>query len=150
MSRKLSHEVDVRAGTSRPVLLIGTSGAGQTTLGRFTDALESVLHHTFGAETEISFRDLAGELSRTLVGAEVVTKDVEHAMLRRVGVLAGVPRDVADRVREVVSGLRLDQRRHFAARGGELGELTGFFTGRVREEARSSAGWPATTPASSR
>lgn len=136
--RRLNAALDQQT-TLRPprVLLIGTSGDGQTTLGQFTDALADVLRQTFGAVHEIPLGKLADELRRALVGSEIVLKNITHAALRRTGVVAGVPVHVADEIRSAIAGLNPDEQRHFIpkAQGGEFGELAWYFTGRVTETA---------------
>ncbi|WP_410659519.1 hypothetical protein [Amycolatopsis sp. lyj-112] len=143
--QKVSAAVDAMPG-GRRLLLIGTSGDGATTLGRFTAALRSVLRHNFGASDRISLWDLAGELRRTLPRAEVVPKKItDDAALHRTTPLTGAPLDVIDEINAVLADLSADERSHFIpkAQGGELGELSWYFQGR-RAESESINTWLAT------
>ncbi|PNE16421.1 WD40 repeat domain-containing protein [Amycolatopsis sp. BJA-103] len=143
--QQVSAAVDAMPGRRR-FLLIGTSGDGSTTLGRFTSALRSVLRHSFGASDRISLWDLASELRRTLPRAEVVPKKItDDAALHRTAPLTGAPLDVIDEINAVLADLSADERGHFIpkAQGGELGELAWYFQGR-RTESERITNWLAT------
>jgi WD40 repeat protein len=119
----------------RQVLLVGTSGDGSTTLGRFTTKLRAVLRHNFGGTATITLWDLAGELRRALPEAEIVPKQIMHGALHRNTAVTGAVLDVIDDIRAVIEDLPNDERRHFIpkAQGGELSEITWYFEGRHTE-----------------
>jgi hypothetical protein len=78
----LNAEVDHRQGPRR-LLLVGVSGEGATTLGRFTTILQMVLRGTFRADPEIELWELGVELKRNLPKSEIILKNIEWAVLRR-------------------------------------------------------------------
>ncbi|MCA2226336.1 ATP-binding protein [Nonomuraea aurantiaca] len=136
----LSTAVDNKCHARR-LLLVGTSAEGSTTLGRFSEALSTVLHDTFGVNDAIEFTDLWAELKRNLPGSEVVPKNVEQAVLRRRIPLPDsitVPLDVRATVLQILAALSDDERRHFVpkAQGTELGEVSWYFEGRDAERQR--------------
>ena len=139
----LNAAVDDHQGPRR-LLLVGSSGAGATMLGGFSNALDTVLRGTFRADPEIKLWQLWPELKRNLPGSEVVPKNIEQFTLRRsvapVAAAATIE-DIAE-VETVLAKLSEDERRHFVpkAQGAELGELSWYFEGRHTESARI-AGW---------
>ena len=92
-SRRFVQLVDVALKTYRPpsadgpgVVLIGVSGEGTTTLGRFTDALRQVLATAYRAGYRIPLTDLGNELSRLLDHCQVsYFGDLADAVLVRAG-----------------------------------------------------------------
>ena len=139
----LNAAVDEHRGPRR-VLLVGVSGEGATTLGRFTDILQTVLRGTFRADPEIELWRLWPELKRNLPGSEIIPKNIEWEVLRRTvaPVAAAATLDVVAEVEAVLAELSEDEQRHFVpkAQGAELGELSWYFEGRRAESARI-AGW---------
>jgi WD40 repeat protein len=128
------------------VLLIGVSGDGATTLGRFTDALRRSLHGTFKADTRVRLDALALDLRGQLHDPSIVPIRIhaDHVMVRSVppaASLAGAL-DTVRYLEDVLTELSADQRQHFIskAQGAEEGEVSWFFEGRSGESARI-AGW---------
>ena len=123
------------------VLLVGVSGDGGTSLGRFVDALERSLNDTFRTATRIRLLALADDLHRQLPGSVCVARDLGRAALTRSAPPVASLSGRLDRIRyleEVLEGLTPDQRRHFLAKaqGAEHGEISWFFEGRARERSR--------------
>ena len=138
----LNAEVDDHQGPRR-LLLVGVSGEGATTLGRFTDILQTVLRGTFRADPEIELWRLWPELKRNLPGSEIIPRNIEWEVLRRtVAPVTAATLDVVAEVEAVLAELSEDEQRHFVpkAQGAELGELSWYFEGRHAESARI-AGW---------
>ncbi|WTW94138.1 WD40 repeat domain-containing protein [Streptomycetaceae bacterium NBC_01309] len=134
------------------VLLIGVSGEGATSLGRFTTALHTALVTTYRANESILLTDLAAQFTRLLRGCEVAPLgDVYDAELRPV--LAPVaswmtaPLDTIHHLEDILDDLDPDERRHFVAKaqGAEHGELAWFFEGRDTERAEIVS-WLRDTP----
>ncbi|WP_406690506.1 hypothetical protein REH65_32195 [Saccharopolyspora sp. ID03-671] len=143
----LSPEIDRRPGTRR-VLLVGTSGDGTTTLGRFSEALEPVLSGTFRNTAQITVWEFEHELRKVLPEAEVVLKKIDqHAVLkRRRGVPLIGPVDEVSELDAALNELTPDEQRHFLpkAQGAELGEQSWYFEGRETESERIAT-WLRTT-----
>uniref|UniRef100_UPI003F4953D4 hypothetical protein n=1 Tax=Nonomuraea bangladeshensis TaxID=404385 RepID=UPI003F4953D4 len=124
------------------VLLVGVSGSGSTSLGRFTDALRTVLVDTFRANRRIRLTELANQLPRLLPGARVYQHGLIEASLvptdLPVASWMSAPLDEVRHLEEVLDGLTPDARRHFLAKaqGAEHGELSWFFEGREQERSR--------------
>ncbi|MFL6125735.1 hypothetical protein, partial [Actinophytocola sp.] len=137
--QRLSAELDTRPG-SRRVLLIGTSGEGPTTLGRFSQALERVLSGAYRNDARISLWDVERELRRTLPHAEIILKRIdEHAALHRTRTLPLIgPVDVVTDIDTALNDLTPDEQLHFIpkAQGAELGEQSWYFQGRTAESKR--------------
>jgi WD40 repeat protein len=140
----LAGELD-RLGGRRRIALVGTSGRGAATLGRFTDSLDATLRHTFAADAEIAATRLCDELDRTIPGGARRFLNIhDDAVLRRA---TPVPEyagslDLRAVLTAVLTTLSIDERRHFVskAQGGELradqdslGEVGWYFTGREQE-----------------
>jgi WD40 repeat protein len=133
----LSAELD-RLGGRRPLLIIGTSGTGSTTLGRFREALGETLENSFKNEEAIELWQLAGELKRRRKEFEIIPKNVIDACLLRATVVPpglSVTLDVREALVGVMSDLSEDERRHFIpkAQSAELGEVAWYFEGRDSE-----------------
>ncbi|TCO54363.1 WD40 repeat domain-containing protein [Actinocrispum wychmicini] len=127
--------------SARRLLLIGTSGEGSTSLGRFSFALRTALDDIYRANETVELWDLGKQLKRLLPGAAVVAKNVETATLRRrtplpAGFTATV--DVVAEIEAVLAALSDDEIRHFVpkAQGAELGEISWYFEGRETERRR--------------
>jgi len=128
------------------VLLVGVSAAGGTTVGRFTDALRTVLHTTYRANSRIPLTDLASQLRRVLPGCEAYPLgDLSDAALvpvdPPVASWMSAPLDTVRHLEDVLGELGPDERRHFLvkAQGAEYGELSWYFQGRHAERSRISA-----------
>lgn len=124
------------------VLLIGVSGEGATSLGRFTDALRIALVTTFKANDRILLTDLAAQFPRLLHGCEIAPLgDIYDAALRPVlppvASWMTAPLDTIHHLEDILDDLDPDERRHFLAKaqGAEHGELSWFFEGRDAERA---------------
>lgn len=120
------------------VLLLGVSGEGATTLGRFSRALERSLRGTFMANTRIRLDELGADLQRQLPGSFLAARDVQDAHLTRLAAPAASlsgPLDTIRYLEEVLSELPVTERRHFIAKAqaAEEGEVSWFFEGRARE-----------------
>ena len=139
---ELSHSVDTLPGP-RHVLLIGASGDGSTTLGRFTTALRNLLHGTFAGEPRITLWDLIPALRDALPGAYVTAKNHIHRVVltRTRTPVTGNPLDVIAEVNTALARLGDDEQRHFVrkAQGAELGEQSWYFTGREQQSEQISA-----------
>ncbi len=137
--QRLSADLDTLPG-SRRVLLIGTSGDGPTSLGRFSTALERVLSGAYRNDRDIALWDFERELRRTLPHAEIILKRIdEHATLHRTRTLPLVgPVDVVTEIDHALSELTTDEQLHFIpkAQGAELGEQSWYFQGRTTESER--------------
>jgi WD40 repeat protein len=127
----------------RRVLLLGVSGQGATTLGRFTDALRTVLHTTYMANGRIGLTELAAQFPRLLPGCEVsALGDLSGAELvpvfPPVASWMSAPLDTVRHLEDVLEDLSPDERRHFLikAQGAEYGEMSWFFEGRQQERAQ--------------
>ncbi|MFG6198185.1 hypothetical protein [Nonomuraea sp. JJY05] len=124
------------------VMLVGVSGSGSTSLGRFTDALRTVLVDTFRANQRILLADFAHQLPRLLNGARVYLHGAYQAELVRteppVASWMSAPLDEVRHLEEILEELPPDERRHFLvkAQGAEHGELSWFFEGRQEERTR--------------
>jgi len=135
------------------VLLVGVSAAGATTLGRFTDALRTVLHTTYRANGRIPLTDLATQLTRVLSGCEMhQLGDLTDAALvpvyPPVASWMSAPLDTVRHLEDVLKELSPDERRHFLvkAQGAEYGELSWYFHGRHTERTRISTWLHASRP----
>jgi WD40 repeat protein len=121
------------------VLLVGTSGDGATSLGRFQSVFRACLNESFRADRVISLWQLARELDRRLPNGLVVTRRLGDAALRRRAVpVAGslsMPLDVLNELEDVLGRLSDHERRHFLGRAqsAEDGEVSWFFEGRETE-----------------
>jgi WD40 repeat protein len=129
----LNTAVDNHQGPRR-LLLVGVSDEGATTLGRFTDVLQTVLRGTFRADSEIELSRLWEELWRNLPGGAVLPRNVQTAVLRRIvaPVATAATLDVVNEVKAVLARLSEDERQHFVpkAKSAELGEAFWYFEGR--------------------
>jgi WD40 repeat protein len=130
----------------RRVLLIGVSGPGATSLGRFTDALRTVLHTTYPANDRILLTDLADQLTRVLPDCEyhLIGGVTDAALVRAPASVASRMSATVDVVRyldDVIRDLSPDERRHFLAKtqAAEYGEQSWYFQGRSAERARITA-----------
>lgn len=140
----LNRALDDRQGRRR-LLLIGVSGTGSTTLGRFSHALGRALRDTFGAEDQVNLWQLARELKLRLPEhSQVIPKNVADVALKRreLPIPAGSTLDVARKVQHALAQLPDDEQRHFVpkAQGGELGELAWYFEGRATQR-REIVAW---------
>ena len=130
----------------RRVAVLGTSGSGATTLGRFTDTLATTLRWTFADQREIPVGQLCDELARTVPGSarRVLNLHSDTVLRRRTPVPTGYtgPLDIRTALSAILAELSDDERRHFLpkAQGGDLrtsdddlGEVSWFFTGREQE-----------------
>jgi WD40 repeat protein len=122
------------------VMLVGVSGDGATTLGRFTAALRCALAATYPADQRIPLADLGTQLRRMLPGCEIDSfGDLAGAelvpILPPVASLMSAPLTEIRYLEEVLDDLDPDERRHFLAKaqGSEHGELSWFFEGREDE-----------------
>ena len=130
----------------RRVAVIGTSGPGATTLGRFTDTLGDTLSSTFADQLEIPVVQLCDELVRTVPDSAYRRLKLDPATVlhRRKPVPTGYtgPLDIRTALVAVLAELSDDERRHFLPKahggdlrttGDDLGEVSWFFTGRDQE-----------------
>ena len=123
------------------VLLVGVSGDGAASLGRFPSALEACLQENFRTNQTIELWQLAGELERRLPDGRVATRRLGNAALvRRIAPVSAnvtVPLDVLRDLEECLAQLSEDERQHFLvkAQGAEEGEISWFFEGRATERA---------------
>ena len=127
------------------VLLVGVSGEGGTSLGRFTDALRQSLHDTFKSNTEVTLAALAEDLEHRLTGSTVRRRRLGGAAIVRLNPPAASlsgPLDTIRYLEEIIDDLTPDQRRHFLAKaqGAEEGEISWFFEGRDHER-NQITGW---------
>ncbi|WP_329271424.1 WD40 repeat domain-containing protein [Streptomyces sp. NBC_01451] len=127
----------------RRVLLMGVSGEGATTLGRFTAALRAALSTTYRADAEISLIDLVNQFHRLLPDCAItVLGDMTDAVLTPVmppvGSWMSAPLDEIRHLEDVIDDLSPDERRHFLAKaqGAEHGEISWFFEGREQQIAQ--------------
>jgi WD40 repeat protein len=123
------------------VLLVGVSGEGATSLGRFTDALRRSLHGTYKADTQIPLVRLATDLRAQLTGASILDRTLpDQALVRSVPPAASLSGalDAIRYLEDVLAELTPDQRQHFIskAQGAEEGEVSWFFEGRSAESER--------------
>ncbi|MER5224562.1 WD40 repeat domain-containing protein [Streptomyces flaveus] len=127
------------------VLVVGVSGDGAATLGRFTDHLRTVLGTTYAANQRIELDELAKQLKRLLKNCHVTAPMVNEAELTRVHPPAAswmsAPYDTIRYLEDVLGLLTPDERHHFwaKAQGAEYGELSWFFEGRTAELAEIAA-----------
>ncbi|GGZ35127.1 WD40 repeat domain-containing protein [Streptomyces poonensis] len=127
-----------QGGGVRNVLLVGVSGEGATTLGRFTDTLSRVLGTTYAANQRISLRSLADQLEDSL-DCKIARHQLGGAQLVHVQPPAAswmsASYDTILYLEDVLDLLAPDERRHFWAKahGAEYGELSWFFEGRTTE-----------------
>ncbi|WP_225826530.1 WD40 repeat domain-containing protein [Streptomyces naphthomycinicus] len=128
----------------RNVLLIGVSGSGAATLGRFTGALHMVLNTTYHANQRIALRDVADQLE-DMLACEVIVRKAGGAELTHLHPPAAswmcAPYDTIRYLEDVLELLTPDERHHFwaKAQGAEHGELSWFFEGRGAELAGIAA-----------
>ena len=125
------------------VILVGVSGDGATTLGRFTSALRTALTTTYKATSQIPLTDLAYQFHRLLPGCEVCPLgDLTDARLvpvfPPVASWMSAPLDTIRHLEETLNDLGADERRHFLvkAQSAEHGEVSWFFEGRHQERGR--------------
>ncbi|OLR95077.1 WD40 repeat domain-containing protein [Actinokineospora bangkokensis] len=134
--QRLSAEIDIRGGP-RSVLLVGTSGAGSTNLGRFTRALHDLVRRDHATDPEIDLWHLASGLRTQLPDAEIVLKVAPGHTLRRDGATPppGIPLDISDEIRAALATLTPDERYHYLvkAQGAEIGEMSWYYQGRHSE-----------------
>ncbi|MFI0938590.1 WD40 repeat domain-containing protein [Streptomyces sp. NPDC021020] len=129
----------------RDVLLVGVSGEGATTLGRFSEALGIVVKTTYAANRRITLKDLGSQLEDLLEDCTVTPLKVGRAALVHVFPPAAswmcAPYDTVRHLEDVLENLGPDERHHFftKAQGVEYGELSWFFEGRASELRRISA-----------
>ena len=141
----LAAAVDNQQGPRR-VAIIGTSGPGATTLGRFTDALATALTWTFADQPSIPVGRLCDELARTVDGGarRILNLHSDAVLYRRAPQLTGYtgPLDIRATLATVLADLSDDERRHFLVKaqggdlssdGDDLGEVSWYFTGRESE-----------------
>ena len=132
------------------VLLVGVSGDGAASLGRFRTVLQACLQENFRADRTIALWQLAQELDRRLPQGLVAARRLAGAALeRRTIPIAGtisVSLDVLRELEEALARLSDDERRHFLvkAQGADEGEVSWFFEGRA-DERRRIVEWLRTT-----
>lgn len=121
------------------VMLVGVSGDGATSLGRFSNALAACIQENFRAARVIELWQLVQEMDRRLPEGLVIGRRLgDAALVRRVTPLAGslpAPLDLLRDVEEAMAELGESERRHFLtkAQAAEEGEVCWFFEGRQRE-----------------
>jgi WD40 repeat protein len=123
------------------VLLIGASGEGPTSLGRFTNALSGVLTNTYKADSHIPLDGLEREFRVRCPDWEVrafghLAQSALVPVIPRLASSMSAPLDEMRHLEEIVNDLSPDERWHFfaKAKGAEHSEMSWFFEGREAEQ----------------
>ncbi|GFJ82216.1 hypothetical protein Phou_063960 [Phytohabitans houttuyneae] len=141
-----THVTATRDATPTQLLLLGTSGDGETRLGEVSRHLAQTLSTHFARNDRIPVAGLIGQMVAdglyaanvisfgTLSGADLVRRQATAPVTAPLDLLADVEREI--------NALGELERAHFVRplHGGEAGDLSWYFTGRDAEQ-RRIAGW---------
>jgi WD40 repeat protein len=124
-------------------LLLGVSGDGKTTVGKFGDALRSAVDHAFAHRDSIKLSELGDYLNRELTGSYMRARGLDDtAILEREVQPSNIALDTRAELTRILRELSPDERRHFIpkAQGPETTELLWLFEGRD-SKIRRVLGW---------